>query len=194
MFATSPNLLSLSRIPLAVISLALYSRLDYALYLASICFLLVALITDFLDGYLARRLGVSSEIGYILDGIGDRAIYIALILVILAQHRLSPLIAWLLILREVSVYAIRLFSREWLSLSRGIRFLSRLHAGGFRIWLLTYLAPDGIRLKFGIDLYGYPTLKAIQSTLLLGVLLVSYYSLYRQVEVVFRATEYQSRA
>jgi phosphatidylglycerophosphate synthase len=186
-----PNLLSLSRIPLSIICLALYSKEDYLAYKVAISGVFIALITDFLDGYLARRFGTSSEGGYIIDGIGDRAIYVSLILVILVQHGLPILVAWLLIFREISVYAARLFSRDWLVLSRGIRFLSRLHAGGLRIWLLTYLVADGIRFKLGIDLYDYTVLNTIQSALASGVLVVSYYSLYRQAAVAFKACDRQ---
>jgi len=61
-----PNALSLSRIILAILVIVASFRLDVVTYVATLGMLVVAAITDGLDGYFARRWRVTSELGYVL--------------------------------------------------------------------------------------------------------------------------------
>ena len=71
-----PNLLTLSRIPLMVIVVALLhpwngQPISWAWTIASVIFLFGAL-TDWLDGWLARRLGQVSDFGKFMDALVDK--------------------------------------------------------------------------------------------------------------------------
>jgi cardiolipin synthase len=66
-----PNLLSLARLAIAPYLFWLLWRGHFNLALVAI---LVAGITDGLDGYLARRLGASSQMGEILDPVADKVL------------------------------------------------------------------------------------------------------------------------
>ena len=72
--ATLPNLLSASRIALVPVLLVLSWR---GLPEAFLAVLALALLTDFLDGQLARRLGQVSDRGAELDSLGDLCLYLA---------------------------------------------------------------------------------------------------------------------
>jgi CDP-diacylglycerol--glycerol-3-phosphate 3-phosphatidyltransferase len=171
-----PNVLSASRIVAAIAILLLSGRLDAARFTATAIVLLIALITDFLDGYLARRSGQTTELGYILDTMGDRAVHLALLLIFLVRYDFSPLIVWLLIFRDIGIYAVRLLARNWLSKSLGARWLSKVNAGALRLWLGLFLARDGFRVFRGADVLGTPTFNAIQLSVLVLTLVASYYS------------------
>jgi len=70
-----PNILSLARIfSVPILVLSAFNNREY-IFIAIFIF---ALITDVLDGYLARKLNVSSEFGAKLDSWGDMAIYLSL--------------------------------------------------------------------------------------------------------------------
>lgn len=69
---TIPNLLSLLRIALSPLFLLAAFNGSRALFLALFA---LALVSDALDGYLARRLGQTSELGARLDSWGDCAVY-----------------------------------------------------------------------------------------------------------------------
>ena len=72
-----PNILSLLRLALVpvLVGLALAQRGDIFLVV-----LAVSLLSDVLDGYLARKLGLVSELGAKLDSWGDILTYAAMIL------------------------------------------------------------------------------------------------------------------
>lgn len=72
--ATLPNLLSASRMALAPVLLGLSWR---GLPEAFLAVLALALLTDLLDGALARRLGQVSDRGAELDSLGDLCVYLA---------------------------------------------------------------------------------------------------------------------
>ncbi|MCP8351911.1 CDP-alcohol phosphatidyltransferase family protein [Candidatus Synchoanobacter obligatus] len=83
---TIPNIISLSRLVLAwPLALAVYNEsIVTAIILGSI-----AIITDFLDGYLSRKLNQSSNAGKIIDPIVD-GILVFSIMVALSQRQLIP--------------------------------------------------------------------------------------------------------
>jgi phosphatidylglycerophosphate synthase len=81
----------------------------------SMILLLVMLLTDVLDGLLARQWKVTSTFGYVLDGVADRSMNIALIVALTALAKLSPLLSFFLLLRDVILYAARALFAEWWS-------------------------------------------------------------------------------
>lgn len=105
------NALSLSRIGLALLFVVCYQRRAGFLY-ASFALWVVALSTDLLDGYLARRWRVASSYGRYWDSMGDKSFYAAVIIAFNAQSFLSPLISWALIAREVALYVTRILFSE----------------------------------------------------------------------------------
>ena len=64
-----PNILSISRILLLVPIIVFY---EYGLYIFSAATFIAASITDFLDGYLARKNNQTSELGALLDLLADK--------------------------------------------------------------------------------------------------------------------------
>ena len=105
------NALSLSRIALALLFVICYQRRAGFLYV-SFALWVVALLTDLLDGYLARRWRVDSSYGRYWDSMGDKSFYAAVIIAFNAQGFLSPLISWALIAREVALYVTRILFSE----------------------------------------------------------------------------------
>lgn len=108
-----PNALTLSRIamiPLFVV--VFYLPFKSAHVLAALLFSLAAL-SDLLDGFLARRLDQTSELGAFLDPVADK-LMVAVALVLLVQTDPSvwlALPAAVIIGREVAVSALR----EWMA-------------------------------------------------------------------------------
>ncbi len=68
---TAPNLLSLSRLPLAA---ALFACIAYDAWPLALGVFAVAAVTDALDGWLARRLGLVSAVGRALDPLTDKVL------------------------------------------------------------------------------------------------------------------------
>src|SRR3982750_892200 len=73
----------------------------------------VASITDSLDGYLARRMGLTSRLGAFLDPVADKLIVaIALVLLVSKDARMITLLtAAVIIGREIAISALR----EWMA-------------------------------------------------------------------------------
>ncbi len=72
-----------------------------------------ACITDLLDGYLARRMGQTSQFGAFLDPVADKLmVAVALVLILQADPRIViALVAAIIIGREIAVSALR----EWMA-------------------------------------------------------------------------------
>ncbi len=100
------NSLSLSRIGAGLLFVVCFQR-KAALFWASVALCIVALITDLLDGYLARRSHVASIEGRLWDSLGDKSFYAATIIAFTAHGFLGPLVSWALIAREVALYITR---------------------------------------------------------------------------------------
>jgi CDP-diacylglycerol---glycerol-3-phosphate 3-phosphatidyltransferase len=72
-----PNILTVSRIVLAFVFLALYLSNSVQLRLLGILIFGIAAITDFFDGYFARAYKVSSKFGIFLDPLADKFLTIS---------------------------------------------------------------------------------------------------------------------
>ncbi len=104
------NLLSFSRIALAVVISILLIVRDA--YFVSLILFLIAGISDYFDGFFARKYNATSQIGEILDPIADK-ILIIFILITLSVKLSSFLMAFgasIIISREIWVSALRDFS------------------------------------------------------------------------------------
>lgn len=108
--ATPPNLLSLLRI--ALLPLLIYLLTDPGpLYgiLAAITFFIASL-TDFFDGYLARRHGQTSTLGKFLDPLADKLLVTAALVMLVAIDRSPRVPAWIVVViigREIAVTGLR---------------------------------------------------------------------------------------
>lgn len=71
----------------------------------------VASITDWLDGYLARRLGLTSAFGAFLDPVADKLIVAVALILLIQLGRTEPILAMVIIGREITISALR----EWMA-------------------------------------------------------------------------------
>lgn len=115
-----PNLLTMARI--LVIPLVLY-LLDrgspFDCYLAALVYTGAA-ITDFLDGYLARRRNLVSVLGKFLDPLADKLIVMATLVWLVTMGRVPAWLVVVLIGREITVTALRgIASSEGLVIASG---------------------------------------------------------------------------
>lgn len=110
-----PNILTLSRI--AVIPfLLLLLLLDASFWRwAALFFYTAACITDFFDGYIARRMHLVSPLGRFLDPIADKLLVASLILILVATRYIDHwhiLPALIILCREILVSGLREFLAE----------------------------------------------------------------------------------
>lgn len=179
--ARVPNAVSLSRVILAVPLLIVSRHLDTRAYIATISIVIVAGVTDALDGFLCRRWNVRSEVGYVMDAMGDRAIHLALLLSISTRYGVDPIFIWLLVFRDIAIYAIRILSRNWFARSLELRWLSVLHATNLRLWIALFLLRDGFRVIKGSDVLDTVLFDATQMSLLCATIVLAYYGLLRSI-------------
>lgn len=130
------NSVSLSRIGLALLFVVCFQRRAGLLY-ASAALCVIALATDVLDGYLARRLKVASVHGRLWDSLGDKSFYAAVIIAFNAQGFLGELVSWALIVREVALYITRVLFIEKLPEIERIRPWTNWH--GYFMYLTIML-------------------------------------------------------
>jgi CDP-diacylglycerol--glycerol-3-phosphate 3-phosphatidyltransferase len=117
---TTPNILTLIRLALIpLLVLAYYWESPWRPLIATSIFVLAGF-TDWLDGYLARRLGESSPFGAFLDPVADKLVVgIALVLLVadpriarlVLDERLFTIVVIVIIGREITISALR----EWMA-------------------------------------------------------------------------------
>ena len=110
---TIPTLLTLTRIAaIPFIAGLFYLPIDNASrnLLATVMFVVFAL-TDWLDGYLARKLNQTSAFGAFLDPVADKFLVCASLLVLVHLGRVDVLVSLIIIGREIAISALR----EWMA-------------------------------------------------------------------------------
>jgi CDP-diacylglycerol--glycerol-3-phosphate 3-phosphatidyltransferase len=167
MFFNLPTLLTWARIvSIPLIVGVFYLQLEPGLQnlLATALFIVVAL-TDWADGYLARRLNMTSSFGAFLDPVADKFLVIAALLVLVHLNRVHALVALVIIGREIAISALR----EWMaqigaSRSVAVHMLGKVKTV-VQMVAIPFLLYDG--LLFGlIDTHVWGTLLIIVSAVL----------------------------
>lgn len=115
MITSIPNLLTLSRIVVIPALIGAFYLPGHAANWVALVLFVAAGITDFLDGWLARRRGEMSKLGRFLDPVADKLLVAAAILMLVAFKRIdgiSVLAAVVILCREILVAGLREFLAE----------------------------------------------------------------------------------
>lgn len=112
---TLPLLLTILRVAVIPVVLALfYLPIPYARQIATVLYA-AACITDWFDGWLARRWGQTSKFGAFLDPVADKLLVaVCLVMLLHAQTNANPLFSVLVAIiigREITISALR----EWMA-------------------------------------------------------------------------------
>lgn len=83
----------------------------YAKGVASTAVFIVAAVTDWFDGFLARRWNETSAFGAFLDPVADKLMVAGALLVLVEFDRVNAVIAFIIIGREIAISALR----EWMA-------------------------------------------------------------------------------
>ena len=150
MFFTIPTILTWTRIvAIPLIVGVYYSPLDMVTknLVATVMFVAFAL-TDWLDGYLARKLNQASSFGAFLDPVADKFLVCASLLILVYLKRADVFVALIIIGREIAISALR----EWMaqigaSKSVAVHMIGKLKTVAQMV-AIPFLLYDG--LLFGI--------------------------------------------
>ncbi len=124
-----PNLLTWARIVLIPLVVGVYylplSPHEQNL-IATIAFAIAA-VTDWFDGWLARKLGQTSAFGAFLDPVADKLMVAAALLVLVDLGRVDAVAAFIIVGREIAISALR----EWMAMigaakSVAVSFIGKL--------------------------------------------------------------------
>lgn len=85
--------------------------LDIKMLIAAILFV-IASITDFFDGYLARKYDAVSDFGKVMDAIADKLLVNGLLIILCGLGYVSPVIPVVIILRDTVVNTIKMVAGE----------------------------------------------------------------------------------
>lgn len=116
MFMTIPTLMTWARICAIPLIVGVFylpesmASMPEKNLVATIMFVVFAL-TDWLDGYLARKLNQTSSFGAFLDPVADKFLVCACVLVLVHMGRTDVFVALIIIGREIAISALR----EWMA-------------------------------------------------------------------------------
>ena len=145
-----PNLLTSIRIILAPILIILLIFNTYKMMLFGLFLFIIASITDFLDGYLARLFNQKSKIGKILDPIADKLLVTSALIGLISINTISEihtLAATIIILREIFVSGLREFSNNK---NLNVNWMTKCKTT-FQMLSIIILIPSGYFEYFNID-------------------------------------------
>jgi len=150
MIMNIPNSLTLFRIALIPCLILIFYLSDntlspYQKNLTATLIFLFAAITDWLDGYLARKLNQASDFGAFIDPVADKLIVIAALILLVQLGRVESIIAFIIIAREFTVSSLR----EWMAMhgkpgSIAVAFVGKLKTTMQMIAILFLLYDENI--------------------------------------------------
>jgi len=171
------NFITIARIFLAPIILVF---LIFGNYLACVLLFFLAGLTDYFDGYFARKYNAVSELGEILDPIADKilVVFILIGLSVELDSQLMALLSSLIIAREIGVAALRDYSaRNNLSERTKVTFLAKAKTSVQLLTIGLYLL--ALAISFNL-------LIVISDIFLIVATFITLYTGYQYILNVFR--------
>ena len=106
-FHTTPNYLTLLRVVFVPgVIFFLYQHTFLCDLIAALIFGLASL-TDYLDGYLARKYKIETVYGKLMDPLADKFLVICTLIMLQSLDRMSPIVVMLLVCRELAITGLR---------------------------------------------------------------------------------------
>jgi CDP-diacylglycerol--glycerol-3-phosphate 3-phosphatidyltransferase len=142
---TIPNFLSMFRLVLAVLFLGIYQRYggmaENRMILTGI--LVLSGITDFLDGKIARKFHMVSDVGKVLDPIADKVTQGVLLLCLLSEYKLTKVIFLLFLIKEGYMAAVGAETVKETKAVHGARWYGKVSTAVFYIVMVMLVVfPD----------------------------------------------------
>lgn len=108
-----PNIITLARILLVPVFVVIYLMPGSSTYIIAAVMFGLAAFTDWLDGFLARRLNQTTPFGAFLDPVADKLIVVSALVVLIAHHHniWLTLPSLIIVGREIVISALR----EWMA-------------------------------------------------------------------------------
>lgn len=132
MLSNIPNTLTWARIALIPLFVGVFYFPDNWLNpgqknIAATAIFLIAAVTDWFDGYLARALAQTSAFGAFLDPVADKLMVAAALILLVQLARVDAIIAVVIIGREITISALREWmAREGASASVAVAYVGKL--------------------------------------------------------------------
>lgn len=85
--------------------------IDVKLVICAVLFV-IASITDYLDGHLARKYNLISDVGKVMDSIADKVLIDGILIVLCGQGYISPIIPIVIVVRDIVIDAIKMLASQ----------------------------------------------------------------------------------
>ena len=107
---TIPNILCVFRILLVPLFVVLYLRAeDLTGYLIAASVIFVCALTDFLDGFIARKFNMISEVGKILDPFADKLLQCGIALSLMFKIKYMYLLFIVFVVKEITMFVFQAY-------------------------------------------------------------------------------------
>jgi len=170
---TISNQLTVSRVfVIPILVVVFYIPGFWGYILATACFMLAS-ITDWFDGYLARKWNETTEFGRFLDPVADKLLVVTALVLLVEAQRVPALLAVVIIGREIMISALR----EWLAQRATV-----VHVSVLAKWKTAFQMLAVVALLLHIQVWGMD-MHAIGIVLLCIAALLTLWSAYEYLKV-----------
>ena len=102
-----PNVLTTFRFLVIPIVIVLMKSNSLAINLVAAVLFLIASLTDIVDGYIARKYNIVTNMGKILDPLADKVMVLIVLIMLIPMDRVPAWVVALIVLRETAVTSLR---------------------------------------------------------------------------------------
>lgn len=180
-----PNILSTIRIVLSPIFLFLFFQDDFWLKAIGVAIYLIAAITDYFDGYFARKYKSESELGVFLDPLADKFLTFSgfFVLPFIASEQFPWWAISLIVIRDITITFLRIYSKRK-QLPMATRFTAKAKTSIQMIFLYIGLA---VGLFNGANFFIGDWVRYLLSTNILYYLMlfVTFVTVYSGLEYIY---------
>ncbi len=157
---TISNYISFSRVLLGIPIIIFLDKLDQGfsirLILTALC--LLALLTDLLDGYFARKFNEISELGKIIDPFADKLLVAIIIVKLYLIDEIPEFYFWVIILRDILIFTGGIFISQKLNKVLPSNLLGKITVLTIGFFILTVILNFDVHAPIIYDIFYFVSL------------------------------------
>ncbi len=131
-----PNMLSLLRIMFIPFIFYLLIENKPENYITLLALYIAGFLLDFFDGYFARRLNLTSELGKVLDPLSDKIFIISVVIALVIKGRIQIWLATIIILRDFIIMLGSYFIYKKINMIKPSKIIGKITLTGVALYLM----------------------------------------------------------
>ena len=112
----------------------------------------IAILTDYFDGYFARKLNQITELGKILDPLADKVLVVSIVIILISSGQFPLWLGWTIIIRDILILTGGIIAKKKFGIVQPSLMSGKIAVTGIAFLIISILVNFNLMITYGVYL------------------------------------------